>query len=417
MLSKKLLTVSAEALAMISGFLITAVPVWAVSTYKVLHSFTGKDGAYPMAGLISDAAGNLYGTTVGNFCQQQSCGTVFELSPSANGKWTRTVLHYFNEKNGCQPYAGLIFDAHGNLYGTTICGGASGGGTVFELSPNANGKWTETVLHSFGTSYHLGYSPYAGLIFDAAGNLYGTTFAGGASGGGTVFELSSGANDKWTAATLHAFGKGNDGTAPRGSLISDVAGNLYGTTFAGGLGDSGIIFELSQSFNGWKETVIYNFCSLQNCADGSQPYAGLVPDGAGNLYGTTSAGGASGFGTVFKVATGVPNSQWTETVLHDFNLSDGAFPFAGLVFDAAGSLYGTTNKGGNLNCTGGNGCGTVFQLTPSNGQWTETVLHAFLNKTGRDPSAGLIFDGAGNLYGTAFDGAASGVGNVFEITP
>lgn len=326
MLSKRFLIVLGEALAMISGPLITAVPVCAVNTYEVLHSFTGKDGAYPAAGLISDTAGNLYGTTVGNFCQQQSCGTVFELSPSANGKWTRTVLHYFNEKNGCQPYAGLIFDAHGNLYGTTICGGTSGGGTVFELSPNANGKWTEKVLHSFGTSDRLGYSPYAGLIFDAAGNLYGTTFAGGASGGGTAFELSSGANDKWTAATLHAFGKGNDGTAPRGGLILDVAGNLYGTTFAGGLGDSGIIFELSQSFNGWKETVIYNFCSLQNCADGSQPYAGLVLDGAGNLYGTTSAGGASGYGTVFKVATGVPNSQWTETVLHDFNLSDGRPP-------------------------------------------------------------------------------------------
>jgi uncharacterized repeat protein (TIGR03803 family) len=222
-----------------------------------------------------------------------------------------------------------------------------------------------------------------------------------------------GGDGKWTAAVLHVFGKGKDGAAPRAGLTFDSAGNLYGTTFAGGSSGDGIVFKLAPSSNGRKETVLYSFCSLQNCSDGSEPYAGVVLDAAGNVYGTTSGGGTSGYGAVFKLA-GV-----TETVLHAFNQSDGALPYGGLIFDAVGNLYGATTRGGRLHCggSGGKGCGTVFQLSPSNGQWTETVLFAFYDTTGRNPSAGLVFDPAGNLYGTTNDGGAFGVGNVFEITP
>jgi uncharacterized repeat protein (TIGR03803 family) len=243
-LNKRFLIVLSQALFVISGFLIT-VPSWAASTFKALHSFTGKDGAYPFADLVFDAAGNLYGTTLGNFCEQHSCGTVFKLAPGANGLWTRTVLHYFGGKDGCEPYARLVFDTAGNLYGTTSCGGANGGGTVFELSPGAGGKWTEKVLYSFSTAGKDGHLPYAGLIFDTAGNLYGATNQGGAYGGGAVFELSPAADGKWTPAVLHVFGKGKDGSAPRAGLTFDSAGNLYGTTFAGGSSGDGIVFKLA----------------------------------------------------------------------------------------------------------------------------------------------------------------------------
>jgi uncharacterized repeat protein (TIGR03803 family) len=411
MLAKKLLVVAAETLALTSGFLVTDAPVHAASTYKVLHVFTGKDGANPSAGLVFDSVGNLYGTTVGS----RTCGTVFKLAPGTNGSWTRTVLHYFGGENGCQPYAGLTFDAAGNLYGSTAGGGAYNGGTVFQLSPSANGKWTQKVLHSFSGKGSDGYVPYAGLIFDPAGNLYGTTYGGGAHQGGTVFELSPGANGKWTQAVLHGFcslPKCADGEEPHTGVIFDSSGSLYGTTFGGGPAGKGTVFKLAPSSSGWKETVLYSFCSLQNCNDGSEPY-GVVFDMAGSLYGTTSGGGTSGYGTVFEVLAGSPSGQSTETVLHNFDKSDGALPYGTLTFDAAGNLYGTTNEGGNVDCN----CGTVFELAFSNGQWTETVLHVFFRRAGAGPLAGPIFDSAGNLYGTTFYGGALGDGTVFELTP
>jgi uncharacterized repeat protein (TIGR03803 family) len=408
-------------LGTIFSFLLAVVPVQAASSYQVLHSFTGKDGEYPTAGLISDASGHLYGTTSG--FSNRNHGTVFKLS-GAGGKWTRTVLHYFTGKDdGCGPLGGLIFDAAGNLYGTTSGCGASGQGTVFELSPGGNGKWKLTVLHSFGVSDHLGYSPYAGLIFDTSGNLYGTTFQGGIHGLGTVFELAPRANGKWLSAALHAFGNAGDGAEPMAGLVFDAAGNLYGTTFTGGPrpADAGTVFKLSKGLNGWKETILYKFCSLQNCTDGSQPQASLVLDKAGNLYGTTAQGGlaggcsdTNGCGTVFRLTPA--KGQWKETVLYVFKGgSDGATPLAGLIFDAAGNLYGTTEFGGNLTCSTF-GCGTVFKLSRSR-QWTETVLHAFFGKDGDDPTSGLIFDGTGNLYGTTFGGGAFAVGTVFKLTP
>jgi uncharacterized repeat protein (TIGR03803 family) len=387
---------------------------WAAAQERVLHSFNlnGADGYYPSAGLIFDAAGNLYGTTrVGT----DSYGTVFELTPAAGGGWTETVLHNFGYgTDGATPYAGLIFDAAGNLYGTTQYGGTYGVGTVFELTPAAGGGWTETVLHNFGNGAD-GSTPFAGLIFDAAGNLYGTTYQGGTYLYGTVFELTPAGGGSWTEKVLHNFGNGTDGAAPYAGLIFDAAGNLYGTTYQGGTySSSGTVFELTPAAGGgWTETVLHNF--NYNGTDGNYPYAGLIFDAAGNLYGTTYQGGTYFYGTVFEL-TPTAGGGWTEKVLYSFNNNgaDGYYPQAGLILDAAGNLYGTTSYGGTYSY------GTVFELTPTaGGGWTEKVLHNF-NYNGTDgnyPYAGLIFDAAGNLYGTTYQGGTYGYGTVFEFTP
>jgi uncharacterized repeat protein (TIGR03803 family) len=332
-------------------------------TETVLHNFgNGTDGATPYAGLIFDAAGNLYGTT--QYGGTYGVGTVFELTPAGGGSWTEKVLYSFNLNgtDGAVPEAGLIVDAAGNLYGTTYFGGTYLYGTVFELTPAGGGGWTEQVLHSFNNNGADGSLPAAGLIFDAAGNLYGTTVNGGTGsncvlGCGTVFELTPAAGGGWTEQVLHSFNNnGADGSTPFAGLIFDAAGNLYGTTFAGGTYGYGTVFELTPAAGGgWTETVLHNF---GNGTDGTAPYAGLIFDAAGNLYGTTSYGGTYNYGTVFEL-TPAAGGGWTETVLHNFgNGTDGITPYAGLIFDAAGNLYGTTFVGGTY------GYGTVFEVTP-----------------------------------------------------
>jgi uncharacterized repeat protein (TIGR03803 family) len=377
MQSKRPLVLFATALLVVFGFLATADPLFAASKEKVLHSFNGLDGVDPSASLIFDAAGNLYGTAAGggpslaNCYPDGGCGIVFELTPEPNGIWNEKVLHSFqhNRRDGHDPEADLIFDAAGNLYGTTFSGGFYGGGgcahcggTVFQLTPGAHGQWEQKLLHSFNPRGGGGPSPGARVIFDKTGNLYGTTFEGGARDLGTVFELMPAAGGGWTEKVLHNFtGRGVDGNAP---------------------------------------------------------YASLIFDAAGNLYGTTSRGGRHSAGTVFQLTPGA-DGKWTEKVLHSFNGWDGSQPFANLIFDAAGNLYGTTFSGG-ASGTGceGQGCGTVFELAPAgNGKWKEKVLHSFNGTDGWQPRAGLIFDTAGNLYGTTGAGGAEGVGTVFEITP
>jgi uncharacterized repeat protein (TIGR03803 family) len=420
MQSERSLILFVTAFAVLVGFLTIATPLFAASTEKVLYSFNdnGTDGYNPRASLIFDAAGNLYGTTVwggGSGCGGPGCGTVFELTPGTGGTWTETVLHSFTNSgnDGGEPYAGLIFDAAGNLYGTTV-GGGYGWGIVYELTPGAKGMWTESVLYTFAVGGHnqKGAMPFAGLIFDAAGNLYGTTSEGGASGMGcggngcgTVFQLAPGG----TETVLHFFNdNGTDGYNPQVGLVFDTAGNLYGTTVYGGAHSNGMLFQLVPGRNGtWTEKVLCSFHYPQ------YPEASLILDAAGNLYGTTAEGGAHGYGTVFQLAPGT-NGKWTEKVLHSFNANgkDGWYPTAGLIFDAAGNLYGTTTEGGAY------GRGTAFQLAPgTNGKWTEKVLHSFgKGKDGVEPLAGLVFD-AGNLYGTTYYGGAYGKGTVFEITP
>jgi uncharacterized repeat protein (TIGR03803 family) len=306
---------------------------------KVLYSFNGADGAYPTAGLIPDAAGNLYGTTL--YGGTDDKGVVFELTPKVGGGWTQTVLHSFgNRGDGTGPYARLILDATGNLYGATAEGGVYRSGVVFELAPKKGGGWTEKLLHSFGQGKD-GSSPRASLIVDAAGDLYGTTPVGGADGLGTVFELTPKAGGKWTEKVLHGFNS-KDGENPDASLILDAAGNLYGPTQ-----DS--IFELMpKTGGGWTEKVLYHSGST----------ASLIFDGAGRLYGTTAQGGLYGYGTVFKL-TGKANGKWTYLTLYSFpGDEDGAYPYAGLILGASGHLYGTTYQGG------ADGQGTVFEFTP-----------------------------------------------------
>jgi uncharacterized repeat protein (TIGR03803 family) len=283
---------------------------------------------------------------------------VFELTPAGGGSWTEKVLYSFGAygTDGVVPYAGLIFDAAGNLYGTTYAGGTYYQyGTVFELTPAAGGGWTEKVLHNFVANGTDGYYPWAGLAFDRFGNLYGTTSTGGTYEGGIVFELTPAGSGGWTETVLHRFGNAMDGSGPLAGLIFDAAGNLYGTTSGGGTYD-GTVFELTPAGGGsWTEKVLWSFGSG---TDGFAPQVGLVFDAAGNLYGTTPWGGTNGYGTVFEL-TPAGSGGWTEAVLHNFNEfgnGDGYYPLAALILDAAGNLYGTTSVGGTYNN------GTVFEL-------------------------------------------------------
>jgi uncharacterized repeat protein (TIGR03803 family) len=419
-------------IAALLGLTTIAAPTFAAGKEKVIYSFCPAqlcpDGANPMAGLISDSAGNLYGTAYygGNSNCIRGCGTVFELT-RASGKWKQKVLHHFeNDGNdGYYPAASLIFDAAGNLYGTTSAGGADEVGTVFELMPQKNGKWKENILHSFVSSPTDGWEPDASLVLDPSGDLYGTTQFGGAYGDyyGIVFTLMPGANGLWSEKVLHSFDwNGTDGYNPLANLIFDSSGNLYGTTQSGGTTTNGTVFEMRPGKNGsWTEKVLYNFMGV---SDGSLSDAGLVLDADGSLYSTTVAGGdphctyGGGCGTVFKL-TPDAKGKWTFTTIHIFQEKDGAFPGGGVIFDGAGNLYGATTWGGAGGCESG-GCGTVFKLTPgAGGKWTEKVLHSFNDNgvDGWEPDGGLIVDVAGNLYGTTYSGGAYGYGAVFEITP
>jgi RHS repeat-associated protein len=376
------------------------------SGYEVLYSFCSAsnctDGESPVAGLIRDAAGNLYGTTPqGGTGSNNDGGTVFKVDTTGH----ETVLYNFCSASNCtdgeQPQAGLIRDASGNLYGTTEYGGANGAGTVFKVDATGH----ETVLYSFCSECTNGANPVAGLIQDASGNLYGTTEYGGPYAAGTVFKVDTTGHE----TVLYSFcpsGCSGDGKNPLAGLVQDVAGNLYGTTYDGGANDVGTVFKVDTAGH---ETVLYSFCSASNCTDGEYPYAGLMQDAAGNLYGTTAGGGASNNGTVFEV-----DIAGHETALYSFcsasNCTDGAIPKAGLIQDAMGNLYGTTTGGG------ANGYGTVFKVESAG---NETVLYSFCSafscEDGTIPLAGLTEDSTGNLYGTTLGGGANGFGTVFEL--
>jgi uncharacterized repeat protein (TIGR03803 family) len=337
---------------------------------------------------------------------------VWKLARNPKGNWTISSLHAFTGPDGAGPYlAGVILDAAGDLYGTTMVGGAYGDGVVFKLKPNPGGTWTENVLHSFTGAD--GALPRAGVIFDAAGNLYGTTNQGGPSNDGVVFKLAPNPDGTWAESVLHSFG-GADGSAPQSGLTFDAAGNLYGTTANGGAytGETGVVFKLAPNRDGtWTESVLYSFTGG---TDGGFSFAGLIPDAAGNFYGTTTGGGAYNYGVVFKLEPN-PGGTWSESVLYSFRGSaDGGVPWAALIFDAAGNLYGTANDRGSANCIFG--CGVVFKLAPTSSGWRETVLHTFLG-FGKYPEAPVIFGPAGNLYGTTSNQPTDRLpyGVVFEI--
>ena len=379
-------------LAVLSALLLTAAHPGQAQTETVLYSFTDSpDGAYPDSELVLHKKGNLYGTTFQGGAYGN--GTVFELTAAG----TEKVLYSFGSQpgDGIGPRASLTFDKKSNLYGTTEVGGAYGGGTVFELTAAG----TEKVLYSFGSQPGDGAGPREGLTFDKEGNLYGTTAYGGAYGGGTVFELTAAGTEK----VLYTFGsQPGDGTDPQAGLTFDKKGNLYGTTRLGGAYGEGTVFEVTAA---GAEKVLYSFGSLPD--DGSSPTTGLVFDKKGNLYGTTPSGGAYGYGTVFELT-----KKGSEKVLYSFGsqAGDGFYPYAGLVFDKKGNLYGTTCQGGAY------GGGTVFELTA---EGTEKVLYSFGSQPGDGgiPYAGLIFDKMGNLYSTTIFGGADGYGTVFELVP
>lgn len=364
--------------------------------FRLLYAFDGgSDGAHPYAGLMADKTANLLGTTeVGG---ASGYGTVFQLAPDG----TKTILHSFaGGSDGIDPYSGVIVDKDGNLYGTTYQGGAHGDGTVYEISSGG----TETVLYAFDDEGGSdGADPYAGLVMDGDGNLYGTTTVGGAHGQGSVFKIAAGAGE----TVLYSFNDSdaNDGADPYAPLIMDRKGNLYGTTSEGGAHGQGTVFKIAPDGS---ETLLYSFDD-SNANDGADPYAPLIMDTKGNLYGTTSVGGAHGQGTVFGIAR-----HGVEKVLYSFNDSrqnDGADPYAGLIIDARGNLYGTTSVGG------ASGVGAIFRLTPDG---AERLLYSFSGSSdGAEPEAGLIVgkrDGNKTyLYGTATQGGADGEGTIFRI--
>ena len=405
---ERLSTGLASLLAIVTVILL-ATSTWAASHETVLHEFKprGTDGANPSANTIRDPAGNFYSTTGSG--GTYNAGTVFEISPNGSGGWTEKVLHNFNGSgtDGAYPYSGVTLDSAGNLYGTTYQGGDYGYGIAYELSPNGSGGWTYKKLHNFGSGRDGTY-PEASMVMDGAGNLYGTTYQGGNSNQGAVFKLTPNGSGGWTESVVHNF-SGTDGTFLEANLIFDGAGNLYGTTYAGGDHGYGTAFEMMPNGSGgWTFKKLHDF---GNGTDGATPYAPLTLDAAGNLYGSTYFGGDNGWGTVFELT---PNGQggWSETKLHNFNLngSDGASPEA-VLLDASGNIYGTTNVGGDY------GLGTIFEMTPNgSGGWNEKKLHNFhYNGTDGAYPDNMIFDAAGNLYATTTYGGTHGVGTMFQL--
>jgi uncharacterized repeat protein (TIGR03803 family) len=403
-----------KALAVIAATLIMALILapgaWGAGKYKVLYKFKGgTDGSQPQRGLILDASGNLYSTTQAGGTSGN--GTVFKLTKNSDGSWTESVLYSFaGGTDGATPQAGVTFDASGNLYGTTYSGGAFSAGTVFQLAPNSGGTWTESLLCSF-TGGSGGANPAAGLIFDPSGNLYGATYYGGASGDGVVYKLTPNSDGTWAESVLHTFTGGKDGGNPEaGNLTFDPAGNLYGTSFYGGASGAGVVYKLTPNLDGtWTESVLHSFTGGE---DGANPVGTLIFGPASRLYGNAQSGGV-GLGNVFKLTLGA-KGKWYEHVLYMFQGNqDGAYPVGVVVLDTAGNLYGTTAAG--INTHGGDG--QLYKLAPRRGLWTKYVPHWFEGppRDGADSNAPVVFDAAGNLYGTASDGWNTGCcGVVFE---
>jgi uncharacterized repeat protein (TIGR03803 family) len=377
-------------------------------TDLTLYNFTGgSDGEDPLSNLVMDRAGNLYGTTfVGG---AYGFGEVFEVKREAGGVWTEAALYSFTGGlDGANPYyAGVVLDGSGNLYGTTVLGGTSNLGTVFELTPTKSG-WNESVLYSFagGTD---GASPYAGLVFDTTGNLYGTTYNGGAYNDGTVFELKPAGEGQWTETVIHTF-DGSDGAAPAGGVVLDAEGNVYGVTQGGGNSKAGVVFELVPSSTGWQHKVLHSFSGGK---DGSSPYAEtLIFDRDANLYGTTDGGGAFQRGVVFRLSRNA-GGTWNESVLYSFDGTLAANPNSGLIRDGKGNLYGTCANGNGETTVGA----VFELSPEAGGKWSERNLLLFTRDNGEFPEGSLVGDRSGNLYGTTWLGGVSNEGVVFEITP
>jgi|SRR5580658_1894196 uncharacterized repeat protein (TIGR03803 family) len=375
-------------------------PLAKAQTFSVIHNFTGgSDGSSPLSGFLM-VDGNLYGTA--STGGTAGFGVVFEMSPTG----VETVLHEFTGgSDGATPEGHLVMDKQGNFYGTTWAGGASNAGTVFKVTPSG----VETVLYSF-PSYGDGATPVAGLTIDAAGNLYGTTSVGGANAVGTVFKLSPPvAGGAWTEEVLYSFGTGTDGANPVAGVTFDAAGNLYGTTSAGGTYGYGTVFQLIPSGSVWKEHILHEF-ELES--DGGVPYSGLVADSKGNLYGAATEGGGggqSGGGTIFELTK--VDGKWRFAELYGLSGWGISGSYRNLLI-VDGKIYATTH------CDGVNDAGTVYELTRSGNTWTYNSLYVFTGGTdGLYSISNLVADSNGNLYGVTFLGGANGYGVAFKVTP
>jgi uncharacterized repeat protein (TIGR03803 family) len=409
----------------------------AAATFTDLHAFCSQtgcpDGAYPAATLVADAAGDLFGTTA--LGGAGGWGTIFEFIPNGKGGYKFKQLHSFcaaaNCTDGSDPVAALIIDTAGNLYGTTKFGGAQNGGTVFELV--RSGKKKFSLLHSFctqGASCADGSLPvYDGLAYQGAASgapydgtspLYGTTLYGGennAGFSGTVYEIKP-AGRKWKETVVYQFcAQANcaDGSQPQNGLVIDASGNLYGVTYGGGGGSGdGTLFELSHAKRMWTETVLYDFCSQANCADGANPESAPVLDASGDLVGTATSGGANGWGVLYSLVPGGVSSPYS--LLYSFcsqaNCTDGSNPIGRLALDATGDIFGATLVGGDPDSSRG----TVWELSAG----TLAVLHTFCSggncADGQWPVGGVTRDASQNLFGTTSEGGDFSQGAVFELT-
>jgi uncharacterized repeat protein (TIGR03803 family) len=390
------------ALVSMLGLLPIAALPASAQTFSVIHTFTGT----------SDGQDPIAGFII------DEAGNLYGTATGGGSSWkglvykfdasgVQTVLHNFTGgTDGQTPEGRLVMDKMGNLYGTTNAGGASNAGTVFQVS--ANGK--EKVLHAF-TGATDGGSPVAGLSIDKAGNLYGTTTAGGSSGNGTVFKLvkPTGAGGAWKEEVLYSFGTGTDGAVPIAGVILDASGNLYGTTSAGGTYGYGTVFELKRSAHGYTEAILYEFTLG---LDGGTPYAGLVMDSKGNLYGAASDGGGggdNGGGTVFELSR--VSGGWTFNVISALAGWGISGTFRDLLLEGT-TIYATTH------CDGDYSAGTVYKLTQTAGSWTYTSLYVFTGGSdGLFSFSNLVSDKQGNLYGTTNEGGADGSGTAFKVTP
>jgi uncharacterized repeat protein (TIGR03803 family) len=388
----------------------TAVAAGAGGTVNVIYSFAGdEDGEYADTDLETDGAGNIYGTTVlgGDF----GSGTVFQLSPTSDG-WVHNVLYSFTgSADGGEPYKGVTLDRHGNLYGTAVTGGSGscegGCGVVYKLT-NSNGNWTQTVIHAF-TGGDDGSGPGARVTVDRSGNVYGMTPTAGANGLGTIYKIHP-HRGAWEFQVIHTFTGGADGSSGSAGRMVLRHGRLFGAATTGGNYASGVVFELTPTPVGeWDFRTLYSF---RGQPDGSFPYGALLHTASGKVYGTTYYGGMNGIGTVYELSPR-PVGEWDERVLYSFQTgNDGNSPISNLVFDQAGNLFGTTSEGGS-------GSGTIFKLAPIGGdQWVENVAHPFEGPPdGAFPYNGMVVDRMGHYYGATVHGGQDGEGAVYEFVP
>lgn len=408
---------------MVAALLFVTIGAWA-STETVLWSFNTSNGnaGNPFAdNLVFDGL-NFYGVTWEGGetagCLN-GCGTVFRLSPDSNGGWNETVLYSFNPINGndgSNPLGGLVRDEKGNLYGATYYGGGStscynGCGTVFELIPSPNG-WTEAVLYRF-TGGTDGNYPYSTLTMGRNGSLYGTTYGGGGTSSlGTVFKLSPSDNGGWTLTTLHAFTNTPDGSHPEGPVTTDNVGRLFGTTSQGGAYGYGGVYQVQCLKSSCDTSILHDF----NGTDGASPaWVALIFDQAGNLYGTTENGGTNNTGTVWELTYSSITHTYSEQVLYSFGPQhglDGNYPWAGVTMGADGHLYGTTSQGGTDNW------GAVFELVLNKtGDWKENILYSFTGSQDGGQPGGSLLRVCHRLFGIADGGGTDFTGVVFEVAP